>query len=180
MPLLVAPPPVAALLLLPLPVLPTVSEHADVHEAASTGLPPLPAFAAPGPGRHDGGTAKLLDLVVDKAAEGDVAGKPGPVGPWDGGEGLHQPGVDPSVAAGVGDTAQVEREGLEVFSDQSRQPGPVRQAIGDHKVLRNVVVKDRSPRAKGSAERIQASARPLEVHAILWEPTGRDRNERVG
>ena len=59
------------------------------------------------------------------------------------------------------------------------KPGPVRRAIGNREVLHNVVVDDRSPRAEGSAERLQASARHLDVRAILWGPAERDRHDRV-
>ena len=63
-----------------------MSEHVDVTEATRAGFPPLPAIATPGPGRQGGGKARLLDFAVDKATEGDVAGKAEPVRRRDGGE----------------------------------------------------------------------------------------------
>ena len=70
------------------------------------------------------------------------------------------------MAAGIGDTAQVNRDGRQFFGDQSRQPGLVCRAIGDRKVLHDVVVEDHIPRAEGSSERLQASARHVKVRAI--------------
>ncbi|MEP6406865.1 MAG: hypothetical protein ABJ061_10105, partial [Marinobacter sp.] len=122
-----------------------VGEHAGVTEAALVGLLPLPAFAGPDLGRRGGRTVSLLGFGVAQAAERDVSGTAGPMGRRDGGEGLHRRGVGPMVAAGVGDTTQVERECLEVISDQSRQPGQVRRGIGDRKVLHHVIVEDRAP-----------------------------------
>ena len=89
-----------------------MGEHEGAIVAAPAGLSPLPAFATPSPGRQGGGKARLLDFGVDKAAEGDVAGKVGPVRPRNNEEGIHRRGVGRRVAAGVGDPAQVEREGL--------------------------------------------------------------------
>ena len=83
------------------------------------------------------------------------------------------------MAARVGDSAQVEREGLEVFRDQSRQPGPVHRAISNREVFHDVVVEDCGPHDEGSAERLQATARHLEVRAFLREPARSDRYDRV-
>ena len=89
-----------------------MDEHAGVIVSAPAGLCSLPAFATPGPGRQGGSKARLLNFIVDKAAEGDVAGKVGQVRPRNTGEGIRRRRVGRLVAAGVGDTAQVEREGL--------------------------------------------------------------------